>query len=269
VAELIEVTDPDDPRLADYVHLRDVTLRKHLESAHGLFLAEGDKVVRRALEAGHAARSFLLAPRWLDALADVLEAVDAPCYVATEQLAEQVTGFHVHRGALASMHRAALPAISDVLARSSRLVVLEDLVDHTNIGAIFRNAAALGFDAAVLSPRCADPLYRRAIKVSMGTVFSLPYARFDDWAGAMDLLRTYGFTSLALTPGPGSVDLASLAIPAKPALVIGAEGEGLSGRWLRGADLRVSIRMAAGIDSLNVAAATAVAAYVFGPASRS
>jgi tRNA G18 (ribose-2'-O)-methylase SpoU len=268
VAELIEVTDAGDPRLADYVDLRDVSLRKHLESTHGLFLAEGEKVVRRALETGHAPRSFLMAPRWLDDLADVLGPADAPCYVVTERLAEEVTGFHVHRGALASLHRAPLPPVADVLAGASRLVVLEDLVDHTNIGAIFRNAAALGFDAAVLAPRCADPLYRRAIKVSMGTVFSLPYARFDDWAGAMDLLRAHGFTSLALTPGEDSVNIASLGVPDRPALVIGAEGEGLSERWLRGADVRVSIPMTAGIDSLNVAAATAVAAYALGPASR-
>jgi tRNA G18 (ribose-2'-O)-methylase SpoU len=268
MAELIEVTDADDPRLADYVDLRDVSLRKHLEAAHGLFLAEGEKVVRRAVEAGHVPRSFLMAPRWLDDLADVLGPADAPCYVVTERLAERVTGFHVHRGALASLHRAPLPPVEDMLAAATRLLVLEDLVDHTNIGAIFRNAAALGFDAAVLAPRCADPLYRRAIKVSMGTVFSLPYARFDDWAGAMDLLRAHGFTSLALTPGETSVDLAALTVPDKPALVIGAEGEGLSSRWLRGADVRVSIRMTAGIDSLNVAAATAIAAYALGPASR-
>jgi tRNA G18 (ribose-2'-O)-methylase SpoU len=268
MATMIEVTDPTDPRLADYVDLRDVSLRKHLESTHGLFLAEGEKVVRRALEAGHSPRSFLMAPRWLEGLADVLDPSDAPCYVVSEQLAEQVTGFHVHRGALASLHRAPLPPVEEVLAAATRLIVLEDLVDHTNIGAIFRNAAALGFDAAVLAPRCADPLYRRAVKVSMGTVFSLPYARFDDWAVAMDLLREHGFTSLALTPGEDSVDIASLVVPDKPALVVGAEGDGLSARWLAGADVRVSIRMTAGIDSLNVAAATAVAAYALGPASR-
>jgi tRNA G18 (ribose-2'-O)-methylase SpoU len=268
MAEFVRVLDAADPRLADYVDLRDVSLRKHLEASHGLFIAEGEKVVRRALAAGHAPRSFLLAPRWLDSLADVLERTDAVCFVADEKVTEQVTGFHVHRGALASLYRAPLPAVDDVLASATRVVVLEDLVDHTNVGAIFRNAAALGFDAAVLAPRCADPLYRRAIKVSMGTVFSLPYARFDDWAGAMDLLRSHGFTSLALTPGEGSVDLSSIPVPVRPALVIGAEGEGLSERWLRAADLRVSIRMSAGIDSLNVSAATAVAAYALGPASR-
>lgn len=268
MAELIEVSDADDPRLADYVDLRDVSLRKHLESTHGFFLAEGEKVVRRALQAGHSPRSFLLAPRWLDSLGDVLESTNAVCYVADEDVTEQVTGFHVHRGALASLHRTPLPPVGKVLAESARIIVLEDLTDHSNVGAVFRNAAALGFDAAVLAPRCADPLYRRAIKVSMGTVFSLPYARFDDWAGAMDLLRSHGFTSLALTPGVHSIDIASLSVPDKPALVIGAEGDGLSDRWLRGADLRVSIPMTAGIDSLNVSAATAVAAYALGPASR-
>ena len=268
MAEFVRVLDAADPRLADYVDLRDVSLRKHLEASHGLFIAEGEKVVRRALAAGHAPRSFLLAPRWLDSLADVLERTDAVCFVADEKVTEQVTGFHVHRGALASLYRAPLPAVDDVLASATRVVVLEDLVDHTNVGAILRNAAGLGWDGALLSPRTADPLYRRAVKVGMGAVFSLPYARFDDWAGAMDLLRSHGFRSLALTPGEGSVDLSSIPVPVRPALVIGAEGEGLSERWLRAADLRVSIRMSAGIDSLNVSAATAVAAYALGPASR-
>ena len=165
MATLVEVADPADPRLADYRDLRDVSLRKHLEAEHGLFLAEGEKVVRRAVEAGFAPRSFLMAPRWLEGLADVLSRSDAPCYVVSEDLAEQVTGFHVHRGALASLARLPLPSLDSVLAGARSVLVLEDIVDHTNVGAIFRSGAALGFDAALLAPRCADPLYRRSIKV--------------------------------------------------------------------------------------------------------
>ena len=269
MARRIEVVDAADIRLADYVHLRDVSLRKRLETENGLFIAEGVKVVRRAAQAGHRPRSFLMAPRWLDGLRDVLDAAgDVPCYVVSEQLAEQVTGFHVHRGALASLHRAPLPSVADVLRTARRLVVLEDVTDHTNVGAIFRSCAALGFDAALLAPRCADPLYRRAIKVSMGTVFALPYARFDDWGSAMDVLREHGFTSLALTPGADSEGLTAMTVPDKPALVVGTEGGGLSSHWLATADRRVAIAMTAGVDSLNVAAATAVAAYALGPASR-
>jgi tRNA G18 (ribose-2'-O)-methylase SpoU len=263
MAEVVDVASASDPRLSDYVDLRDVQLRRRLEAEHGLFVAEGEKVVRRAIEAGHRPRSFLMAPRWLDGLADVLgRAPDVPCYVVSEALAEQVTGFHVHRGALASMYRRPLPSVESVLASATRVVVLEDVVDHTNVGAIFRSAAALGFDAAALSPRCADPLYRRSIKVSMGAVFGLPYARFDSWRDAMPLLRASGFTTLALTPAPDAVDLAALDPPQRPALVVGGEGDGLSRRWLEGADQRVRIPMTDGIDSLNVAAATAVACWV-------
>ncbi len=185
MAELVEITSGDDPRLADYRDLRDVELRKAMEAEHGLFLAEGEKVVRRAVEAGYDARSFLMAPRWLDGLADVLDRSGAPCYVIDEALAEEVTGFHVHRGALASLRRRPLPEVDEVLAGARSVLVLEDLVDHTNVGAILRSGAALGFDAVLLAPRCADPLYRRAIKVAMGAVFSLPWTRLPDWYDAL------------------------------------------------------------------------------------
>ena len=185
MAELVEIDDGRRPRLADYRDLRDVELRKHLEAEHGLFLAEGEKVVRRAVEAGFPPRSFLMAPRWLDGLADVLATTDAPCYVVSEALAEEVTGFHVHRGALASLERRPLPSVADVLDGARSVLVLEDIVDHTNVGAIFRSGAALGFDAVLLAPRCADPLYRRSIKVAMGAVFSLPWTRLTDWYDAL------------------------------------------------------------------------------------
>jgi hypothetical protein len=163
MAQVVDIGSPSDPRLADYVSLRDVELRTSLEAEHGLFLAEGEKVVRRAVEAGYPVRSLLMAPRWLNSLADVLDlAGDVPCYVAPPEVIEAVTGFHVHRGALASLRRRPLPPVAEVLSGSRRLVVLEDLVDHTNVGAVFRCAAALGVDGVLLSPRCADPLYRRA-----------------------------------------------------------------------------------------------------------
>jgi tRNA G18 (ribose-2'-O)-methylase SpoU len=270
MAELIEVDDPDDPRLADYRDLRDVQLRTHLEAEHGLFLAEGEKVVRRAVEAGFAPRSFLMAPRWLDGLADVLATSDAPCFVLEERLAEQVTGFHVHRGALASLERRPLPTLDEVLAGARQVLVLEDVVDHTNVGAIFRCGAAFGFDAVLLAPRCADPLYRRSVKVGMGAVFTLPWTRLHDWYDALPDLATRGFTTVALT-------LADDAIPVehavdevdRVALVLGSEGHGLSARWEQSAERRAIIEMSPGIDSLNVAAATAVACYLTARRQRS
>jgi tRNA G18 (ribose-2'-O)-methylase SpoU len=263
MAELVEITSADDPRLADYRDLRDVELRKALEAEHGLFLAEGEKVVRRALEAGYDARSFLMAPRWLDGLADVLDRSPAPCYVISEALAEEVTGFHVHRGALASLRRRPLPSVDEVLAGARSVLVLEDLVDHTNVGAILRSGAALGFDAVLLAPRCADPLYRRSIKVAMGAVFSLPWTRLPDWYDALPDLSARGYTTVALTLAPDAVPIEeAVAGLDKVALVLGSEGHGLTSRWEQTADRRAIIPMAAGIDSLNVAAATAVACYV-------
>ena len=263
MAELVDVSDAADERLADYRDLRDVNLRRHLEGEHGLFLAEGEKVVRRAVEAGFTPRSFLMAPRWLDGLADVLASTDAPCYVVSEQLAEQVTGFHVHRGALASLRRTALPAVDDVLAGARSVLVLEDVVDHTNVGAVFRSGAALGFDAVLLSPRCADPLYRRSVKVAMGAVFSLPWTRLPSWETALPLLSEAGFTTVALTLAPDAEEIEPAVRGLdKVALVLGGEGHGLSSRWESAADRRAIIPMAPGIDSLNVAAATAVACYV-------
>ncbi|HEX6877326.1 MAG TPA: RNA methyltransferase [Nocardioidaceae bacterium] len=263
MAELIEVSDADDPRLSDYRDLRDVELRRHLEATHGLFLAEGEKVVRRSVEAGFRARSFLMAPRWLDGLSDVLDRSAAPCYVVSEELAEAVTGFHVHRGALASLERKPLPSLAEVLDGARTVVALENIVDHTNVGAIFRSAAALGVDAILLSPRCADPLYRRSVKVAMGAVFSVPYARMDDWYDGVEELSKAGFTTVALTPAADAVEIEEAVRGLdRVALLLGSEGPGLSRRWMASADRRAVIPMAAGIDSLNVAAASAVACYV-------
>ncbi|HEY9566406.1 MAG TPA: RNA methyltransferase, partial [Nocardioides sp.] len=246
-----------------YRDLRDVQLRKSLEVENGLFLAEGEKVVRRAVAAGFTPRSFLMAPRWVESLADVLDTSDAPCFVLEEKLAEEVTGFHVHRGALASLERLPLPEVDEVLRGARSILVVEDLVDHTNVGAIFRSGAALGFDAVLLSPRCADPLYRRAIKVGMGAVFSTPWTRLPDWHDALPMLSERGFTTVALTLAPDATVIEeAVAGQEKVALVLGSEGHGLSKRWEQSADRRAIIPMREGIDSLNVAAATAVACYI-------
>lgn len=263
MAELHRVSDPDDPRLSDYRDLRDVQLRKHLEAEHGLFLAEGEKVVRRAVEAGFTPRSFLMAERWLAGLDDVLSTTSAPCYVLSEQLAEAVTGFHVHRGALASLARRPLPGLDEVLEGARSVLALEDIVDHTNVGAIFRSGAALGFDAVLLAPRCADPLYRRSIKVAMGAVFSVPWTRLGDWYDGLTDLSARGFTTVALTLADDATVIEdAVAGVDRVALVLGSEGHGLSPRWEQSADRRAVIPMREGIDSLNVAAATAVACYV-------
>lgn len=263
----IRIEDPADPRLADYVSLRDVNLRRSLESGHGLFIAEGEKVIRRAILAGYRPRSFLVAQRWLASLSDVLAELETPVYLVSDQLAERVTGFHVHRGALASMERVVRDDLDSVLS-GRRLVVCEDIVDHTNLGAVLRSAAGLGWDGVLLSPRCADPLYRRSIKVSMGAVFSLPWARLPDWREAVPTLQSAGFVTIGLALGEPSVDLASLAAglratrpEAKIAILLGTEGDGLSDRWRLQADHLATIPMHAGIDSLNVAAAAAIACY--------
>ncbi|MGH3360046.1 MAG: TrmH family RNA methyltransferase [Nocardioidaceae bacterium] len=261
MVEQLDVEDPQDPRLRDYVGLRDVQMRRSLEVEHGFFIAEGEKVVRRALESGHRPRSFLMARRWVESLADVLAEHASPCYVLSEQAIERVTGFHVHRGALSSLERPAPRAVEEVLANARRIVVVEDVVDHANLGAIFRSVAGLGFDALLLSPRCADPLYRRSIKVAMGSVFWLPYARVEDWYAAPDLLAWHGFQRVAMALGDDAIDLGDLRTGEKVALLVGSEGHGLTPRWRTTADDVVTIPMAADIDSLNVASSVAIACW--------
>jgi tRNA G18 (ribose-2'-O)-methylase SpoU len=262
VADLVRLSDHGDPRLADYVRLTDVQLRRTLEPAGGLFIAEGEKVISRAVAAGYPVRSLLVAEDKLSPIAELAAAWPVPLYVLTPEVAERLTGYRVHRGALGSMQRLPLPEPAAVLAGASRIVVLEDIVDHANVGAVFRCAAALGFDAVLLAPRCADPLYRRAVKVSMGAVFGVPYSRLTDWRGGLADLRAAGFTLLALTPDPAAVPIGEVPSAGKLALLIGGEGNGLSGRWLDSADQAVRIPMSRGVDSLNVAAATAIACYL-------
>lgn len=263
MAELITIDDPDDPRLRDYTDLTDVELRRRREPAEGLFIAEGEKVIRRAGQAGFEMRSMLLSAKWIDVMRDVIDELPAPVYTVSPELAERVTGYHVHRGALASMQRKPLPAAAELLRGARRVVVMESVNDHTNIGAIFRSAAALGMDAVLLSPDCADPLYRRSVKVSMGAVFSVPYARLENWPKSLESVREAGFTLLALTPDEKArtLDEAAPHTLERVALMLGAEGDGLSARALAAADEWVRIPMAHNVDSLNVGAAAAVAFY--------
>lgn len=263
---IVELTDPTDPRVADFVSLTDVKLRRKLEPEHGLFIAEGAKVIARALAAGYALRSMLLEPKWLGDLAEVVERADrdgVTVYVGTPAVIEQVTGYAVHRGALASMQRRPLPMVDDVLAGARRIAVLEDLVDHANVGAAFRNAAALGVDAVLLSPRCADPLYRRAVKVSMGAVLQIPWTRIENWPAGLPVVHEHGFVVAGMTLADDAITLDELVMEnhAKLALVFGTEGDGLSAKVDRMLDRRVKIPMMGGIDSLNVAASSAVAFY--------
>ncbi len=260
------IDDPADPRLQDYLGLTDVALRRRLEPEHGLYIAESEKVIRRALAAGHRPRSFLMTERWLTDLADVVaraEADGVPVYVGEHDVVERLTGFHLHRGALASMERPPTRSLEEIVGGTRRVLVLEDVVDHTNVGAVFRSAAALGMDAVLVTPRCADPLYRRSIRVSMGTVFQVPWTRVSPWPAGVEQLRALGFVvaALALAEEAVSLDVLASAAPERLALVLGTEGDGLSARTLATVDLVVTIPMAGGVDSLNVAAAGAVAAW--------
>jgi tRNA G18 (ribose-2'-O)-methylase SpoU len=279
----IHITDAADERLADYRDLTDVALRRVIEPEGGLYIAESAKVIARAIAAGHRPRSVLVQEKWLADIAELVTdatdrapvrdaagvvsdgvaAVPPPVYVVTPEIAESLTGYAVHRGALASMHRPALPDVAEVVAGARLIVVLEDIVDHTNVGAIFRAAAGLGADAVLVSPRCADPLYRRSVRVSMGTVFQVPWTRLPEWSEARTVLHEAGFelAALALADGAVALDDFSAARPARVALMLGAEGDGLSRRALEAADTVVTIPMAGGVDSLNVAAASAVALW--------
>ncbi|MHA7140629.1 TrmH family RNA methyltransferase [Arthrobacter sp. Sr33] len=256
------LTDPADPLVSDYTSLTDTQLRRRREPAEGLYIAESTKVLRRAVDAGHTPRSFFLTDKWLPDLQDLLERFPAvPAFIGTEQILEQITGFHLHRGALAAMDRPRPLDLDGVLEGAHRIAVLEDIVDHTNLGAIFRSAAALGVDAVLISPRCADPLYRRAIRVSMGAVFQVPWVRLSEWPAQLGDLQEAGFVVAGLALGDKTIALDDLSAARheRLALVLGTEGEGLTRATLEQADHSVSIPMRAGVDSLNVAAASAVA----------
>ncbi|MDZ8276105.1 RNA methyltransferase [Microbacterium aquimaris] len=263
------VDDAGDARLGDYRDLTDIALRRVREPEGGLYIAESAKVIARALAAGHRPRSMLVQEKWL-ADAERLTAAhpDLPVYVVPGEVAEQLTGYVVHRGALASIQRPELPGVAETVAGARLVVVLEDIVDHTNVGAVFRSAAALGADAVLITDRCADPLYRRSVRVSMGTVFQVPWTRLPAWPEARELLHGAGFhlTALALSGDAVDLDTFRQAGHARVALMLGAEGDGLSRRAVQAADSVVTIPMAGGVDSLNVAAAGAVAVWALSPA---
>jgi tRNA G18 (ribose-2'-O)-methylase SpoU len=259
--DVVHIDRADDPRIADYVALSDPDLRKRVEADGGFFVAEGPLVVRTLLGTNHRIRSVLVTPPQRDALADVLPAVDAPVYVVEPTVMRTTVGFDLHRGAVAAADRFPLPPVAAVLDGAYRVAVLERVNDHENLGSLFRNAAAFGFDALLLDPQCSDPLYRRSVRVSIGHVLTVPWTRATPWPAALDALKDAGFRTLALTPAPGAepIDTLATARDDKVAVLLGAEGPGLSDDALALADTRVRIPMAPGVDSLNVAAASAVA----------
>lgn len=265
---VIEISELSDPRLPDFAHQTDVALKKARGSEHGLYIAESALVLERALGAGHRVRSVLaLGGTVEEALA--LVGPDVPVFSGPGELLAQLTGYALHRGVIASMERPALPSVEHLLADARRIVILENVVDPTNVGAIFRSVAAIGADAVLVTPRCSDPFYRRAIRVSMGTVLQVPWTRLPgtggvgDWGSHRRLLAASGFHIAALALSDDAVALRDFAAdaPERLALVLGAEGDGLTPEAIAAADTVVQIPMRHGIDSLNVAAASAVAMY--------
>ena len=262
ISSVVPLAQASEQTLRYYTHLTDVRLRSALEPDWGIYIAESSKVVRRALHAGHRPLSFLMSEKWADDLSDVLTKYNnIPAFVGSEEELERITGFHLHRGALAAMARPAPQTVEDIIYGAHRVAILEDIVDHTNVGAIFRSAAALGVDAVLITPRCADPLYRRSIRVSMGTVFQVPWARITLWPKDLEILHEHGFESAALALDEDSLTLGQLSArqDKKLALILGAEGHGLSPHTLAQTKHTVMIPMTHGVDSLNVAAASAVA----------
>jgi tRNA G18 (ribose-2'-O)-methylase SpoU len=262
--------DPLDPRAREYAHLRAATLRLRAEgpdgARDGIFIAEGELVIERALRLGYRMRSLLLLEQRVERFRR-LAPEGVPVYAASGELMRSITGFAVHRGVLASFDRRALPSAAEVVRGAHRVVVLEDVGNHTNVGAIVRSASALGIDALLLDPGSCDPLYRRSLRISMGEALSLPHARTDPLPSGLAPLREAGFVLAALTPGPDAADIATVAAAGleRVALLLGAEGAGLSAAVLAEADVRMRIPVAAGVDSLNVAAAAAIAFYALRP----
>ena len=264
---LVPISDLTHEGLADYSRLTDVALRRVSEPEGGLYIAESSKVIERALAAGHRPRSVLLQDKWLPEIEPLLADFDGPIFVGDAALLEQLTGYNMHRGAIASMHRPVLKTVAEIVEGARRIVVLEDIVDHTNVGAIFRSVAGLGADAVLITPRCADPLYRRSVRVSMGTVLQVPWTRLPDWPEGATVLKDLGFhlAALALDDRAVSLDAFVATAPERVALLLGTEGDGLSPLALEHADTTVTIPMMHGVDSLNVASASAVALYALSP----
>lgn len=268
MANIIEVTDLADPRLVPYVSLTEAQLRNRLEPELGIFIAESPKVIDRALDAGYEPVSLLMERKHLTGQgAPIIERCGGvPVYTASDDLLAQLTGYPLTRGVLCAMRRPTLPTVEELCRDARRVAVLENIVDHTNIGAIFRSAAALGMDAVLVTPSCCDPLYRRSARVSMGTVFQVPWTRIGETCGdwpqpGLDRLRALGFKTVAMALRNDTVDIddPGLQNAEKLAIVLGTEGDGLKPETIAQCDHTVKIPMARGVDSLNVAAASAVA----------
>ena len=271
--KIIEINDYSRPELDVFARLTEAQLRSRQNPEKGMFIAESLKVIEHALDAGYAPVSFLMERRHIEGQAkELLERFeDVPVYTAEREVLAQLTGFELTRGILCAMRRPALPSVEEICADARRVAVLESIVDPTNVGAIMRSAAALGFDAVLVTPTCCDPLHRRAVRVSMGTVFQVPWTRIgekpSEWPQpGMERLRKLGFKSaaMALSEKSVSIDDSALMAEEKLAVVLGTEGDGLSAKTIADCDYTVIIPMAHGVDSLNVAAASAVAFWQLG-----
>jgi tRNA G18 (ribose-2'-O)-methylase SpoU len=255
------VDDPDDPRVADFFALNDPDRRRAVERHGDFFVAEGALVIRHLLQSPYPLRAVMATAQGLDALDDVLAGVEAPVYVVSQALMTSIAGFRFHRGALASAGRRPQPDLASVVGGAGLVLMIEGVTDNENVGALFRNAAAFGVAGVVLDATSADPLYRRSVRVSMGHVLRLPFTQVPDAPSAIGTLQGLGFEVVALTPAAGAQDIRSLGPGGRRVLLVGAEGPGLSDRALAAADRRVRIAMAAGVDSLNVATAAAIALH--------
>ncbi|MDK8100349.1 MAG: RNA methyltransferase [Winkia neuii] len=270
----IPVENLADPRLNDYTNMTDVALRSKVEPERGLFMAESKNVIARAIETGHRPRSFLMAEKWLDSMTPLIEEAtgfadggNVPVFIADEETSSKLTGFRLHRGALAAMWRPSLKTVSETISGAHRIAILENLVDHTNVGAAFRSAAALNVDAILVTPSCADPYYRRSVRVSMGTVFQVPWTRWQAWPDPAEV-KEAGFHVIAMALSNESVPLDELEHSqlvqdpnSKLAILLGTEGTGLTCKAIENADTVCRIPMGHGVDSLNVAAASAVSMW--------
>lgn len=261
MVHVIDIDDPADLRLGDFRDLNSSDRRPDLPDGKGLVIAEGVLVVQRMLDSRFTPNGLLGVGRRLDELADDLRDVDVPFYRASAEVMAEVVGFHLNRGVLACASRPEPLDLDDVLEKATTVAVLEGVNDHENIGSMFRNAAGLGVDAVLFGKGCADPLYRRAVRVSMGHVLRVPFAQVPDWPNDLDRLRRRGFQLISLTPNPQAVPLAEAMTGEKVALLLGAEGPGLTEHAMRATDVRARIPMAPGTDSLNVATAAAMAFY--------
>jgi tRNA G18 (ribose-2'-O)-methylase SpoU len=258
----IEIGDPADPRVDDFRDLTTADRRPDRPGGRGLVIAEGVVVVRRLLTSAYPLRAVLGVPRRLAELAPELAEHDAPVYATSAEVMAAVVGFHLNRGVLAVADKAPPASAAELADKARVLAVLEGVNDHENLGSLFRNAAALGVDGVLLGPNCADPLYRRSVRVSMGHVLRVPFASLEPWPGGLDVLRDKGFRIAALTPRASATGLPGAGLAAgKVALLVGSEGHGLSEEAIAAADVAVRIPMADGVDSLNVATAAAVAFY--------